>query len=69
MRIVLRSSSHQCSKILRDMPFWSMPGPAMTTQGFVVAVRSKILLEKWGNSNGFAVAPLVRSFMKLMLRW
>ena len=54
---VLRSSSHQCSKILRDMPFWSMPGPAMTTQGFVVAVRSKILLEKWGNdSNGFAVA-------------
>ena len=29
----------------------------MMTQGFVVAVRSKILLEKWGNkSNGFAVA-------------
>ena len=42
----------------------------MTTQGFVVAVRSNVLLEKWGNkSNGFAVAPLTRSFMKLMLRW
>ena len=42
----------------------------MTTQGFVVvAVRLKILLEKWGNSNGFAVAPLTWSFMELVLHW
>ena len=56
------------SKIFRDIPFWSIPGPAITTQG-VAVLMSNGFLEKWGNSNGFAVAPFTRSFMYSMLRW
>ena len=58
------------SKIFRDIPFQSIPGPAITTQGVAVLMSNGFLEKKSGeNSNGFAVAPFTRSFMHSMLRW
>ena len=47
-RVVARSSSHHLSKIFRDIPFWSIPGPAITTQGVAVLMSNSFSEKKWG---------------------